>query len=261
MKKQIILPDYLHLYVGKLATGKTTEIKKHIKKYVSIRKKHRIPYRVLVVDPFDEYSDLGKEISQHKIETFKNSICRIKHLPKSGNPFNFKNGLLVIEQHPLPSYDLYSLVTRIRHANRSIILSFKNINIDYKVFINSDYLTLFNINNSPSEQQHIHNLGMSEIIDVMEECRDEQSRLDKINVMVKYKRYKTIELKHNQIDSFQKVSFDFRNRKVIGVSEEAFFNAVMSLSTNNISINEKKTVAKLLETSKMITHYSKYYGE
>lgn len=140
----------VQLVIGGLGTGKTTQTKKTIKKYI----KKYPNEKVLIVDFNNEYGEY-KKYDNKCFDKIKKP-CTISTL--SINTLNelirdFKNGLLVIECGIIPDINTIHLLVALTCCNRSkdidVILHFNSIKqVPYKILVNTSGIRIHNHNSA-----------------------------------------------------------------------------------------------------------------
>jgi hypothetical protein len=140
----------VQLVIGGLGTGKTTQTKKTIKKYIK-----KFPdEKVLIVDFNNEYSEY-KKYDNKGFDKIKKP-CTISTLSINAlNELirNFRNGLLVIEGGIITDINTVHLLVALTSVNRSkdidVIFHFNSIKqVPYKILVNTSGIRIHNHNSA-----------------------------------------------------------------------------------------------------------------
>lgn len=148
----------VQLVIGGLGTGKTTQTKKTIKKYIK-----KFPdEKVLIVDFNNEYNEY-KKYDNKGFDKIKKP-CTISTL--SINTLNeiirdFRNGLLVIECGTILDINTYNLLNSLTCVNRSkdidMILHFNSIKgVPYRILVNTSGIRIHNHNSANIQRNYIN---------------------------------------------------------------------------------------------------------
>lgn len=222
MKQTAFIEPHSHLVIGSKESGKTKYIKSRIKYYISQKKEHNLPYRIIVLDFENEYKLPVLDLKD--IHTFRNKLVRIDASGLTVNKrtklflevcTNFRKGLLVIE-NPKKSFLkdnslIGSFVTNRTH-DMDIILSYNNLKINPKLLQNISYVTWLGTLDGVKKYKSI--LPCSELFEMaMEIHRNQPAK------RIKYESMKVKDLLGNK----SPIDIDLVNNKIF-CSEKQYMN-------------------------------------
>ncbi len=255
-----------HIHLGKQATGKTTRVKKFIAQYVKNQKKLKKPYKVLILDQFNEYMDIAKEVvfgGKHFHP--KSGIFFINIKTEQGRSFasqivdEYTNGLIVVENwgydkgNPFSKFNTsISATNDFEHRNVSTYNIAQNArSIPSKIRSKATTLTLSNMNESQS--RHFEN--KQDLISLAEQIHNNMHWYNIGLLSTKYKRRATINKYIDRMAKYLSIDIDLSKERIMNIPESVFCGAVNYEARKNLDMD---TIQGLLDYCDKVKALSKY---
>ncbi|MEK6882774.1 MAG: hypothetical protein AABY22_24335, partial [Nanoarchaeota archaeon] len=171
----------------------------------------------------------------------------------------FEDGLIVIDEKMHFRGDLLKTLEEIlikRYKSKrvdvvSCIHTFRQIT--HNEWLRVEHLTIGNVHDAL--QIPCPEFINDKLLKLAIKCRHEQIHLERIKIFIKYKNVATKNKKCRLVSAFQKVHVNIINEKIVGIEEEAFFEAVLQTANENTS----RSVNGLNSISDSIIYHSKFF--